>query len=94
MVTPQRFSNKLFSQVPCRRCLLLIHSKFTYLETDRVEDISILDIDEGGDVDVLTDGLLLLRSMFGFEVGALTTEATSPEFTECDATCTLRSLSN
>ena len=60
----------------------------------KAEDISILDIDAVGDVDALTDGLLLLRSMFGFEFGALTTEATSPEFTECDATSTLRSLSN
>ena len=68
-------------------------ASLTYAE-DRAEDISILDIDADGDVDALTDGLLLLRSMFGFEVGALTTEATSPEFTECDATCTLRSLSN
>jgi len=69
------FSTKSFSQVPCRSCLLFIHSKFTYLETDRAEDISTLDIDAVGDVDALTGGLLLLRSMFGFEVWTLATEA-------------------
>ncbi len=72
----------------------MIHSKFTYLETDRAEDISILDIDAVGDVDRLTDGLLILRSMFGFEAEALATGEICYEITECDATRTLRSLSN
>ena len=37
----------------------------SYAQEDRAEDISILDVDANGEVDALTDGLLLLRSMFG-----------------------------
>jgi len=46
-------------------------ASFTYAEADRDEDISILDINADGDVDALSDGLLLLRSMFGLTGNAL-----------------------
>ena len=48
-------------------------ASFTYAEADRDEDISILDINADGDVDALSDGLLLLRLMFGLTGGALAT---------------------
>ena len=37
----------------------------SHAQDERAEDISILDVDASGEVDALTDGLLLLRSMFG-----------------------------
>ncbi len=46
---------------------------FSHAQDDRADDLSILDVDGSGEVDALTDGLLILRSMFGFEVGALAT---------------------
>ena len=62
-------------------------ASFTYAEADRAEDISILDIDADGDVDALTDGLLLLRSMFGLTDDALATGVVDlTNCTECDAT--------
>jgi len=45
----------------------------SYAEADRAEKMSILDIDADGDVDAPTDGLLILRSMFGLTDDALTT---------------------
>ena len=33
--------------------------------TDRDTDTAVFDIDASGEVDALTDGLLILRSMFG-----------------------------
>ena len=62
-------------------------ASFTYAQADRAEDISILDIDADGDVDALTDGLLLLRSMFGLTDDALATGVVDlTNCTECDAT--------
>ena len=56
-------------------------------QSDRAEDISILDVDADGDVDALTDGLLLLRSMFGLTDDALATGVVDlTNCTECDAT--------
>ena len=65
-----------------------IHRRvFPYAETDRADDISILDIDADGDVDALTDGLLLLRSMFGLTDDALANGVVDlANCTECDAT--------
>ena len=62
------FSTKSFSQVPCRRCLWFIHSEFTYLETDKAEDISILDIDAvgAGTVTLSFSSALIVNS--GWEV--------------------------
>jgi hypothetical protein len=45
----------------------------SYAEADRAKKMSILDIDADGDVDAPTDGLLILRSMFGLTDDALTT---------------------
>ena len=39
---------------------------FSYAQEFRADDTSIFDIDGSGEVDALTDGLLLLRSMCGF----------------------------
>ena len=62
-------------------------ASFTYAQGDRAEDISLLDIDADGDVDALTDGLLLLRSMFGLTDDALATGVVDlTNCTECDAT--------
>ena len=40
---------------------------------ERTDDISILDVDANGNVGAPTDGLLILRSMFGLTDDALTT---------------------
>ena len=67
--------------------LSLCMMSISYAETDRADDISILDIDADGDVDALTDGLLLLRSMFGLTDDALATGVVDlANCTECDAT--------
>jgi hypothetical protein len=51
-----------------------------YLQTVAPE----LDIDANGAVAALTDGLLLLRRMFGFSGLSLTTGATAANCTRCD----------
>ena len=58
----------------------------SHAQEDRAEDISILDVDANGEVDALTDGLLLLRSMFELTDDALVTGVVdSANCTECDA---------
>ena len=57
-----------------------------YAQEDRADDISILDVDASGEVDALTDGLLLLRSMFELTDDALVTGVVdSANCKECDA---------
>jgi len=51
---------------------------------ERAEDISILDIDASGDIDALTDGLLMLRGMFGLTDEALITGVVSSQCVDCD----------
>ena len=46
-------------------------ASFTHAESDRDEDISIVDINADGVVDSRSDGVLLLRSMFGLTGDAL-----------------------
>jgi hypothetical protein len=43
------------------------------------------DIDGNGAAGALTDGLLLLRYLFGFRGAALVTGATAPDCTRCTA---------
>jgi trimeric autotransporter adhesin len=58
----------------------------SYAQDERADNISILDVDANGEVDALTDGLLLLRSMFELTDDALVTGAVdSANCTECDA---------
>ena len=58
----------------------------SHAQEDRAEDISILDVDANGEVDALTDGLLLLRSMFELTDDALVTGVVdSTNCKECDA---------
>ena len=58
----------------------------TDITSDRDENISILDVDANGEVDALTDGLLLLRSMFELTDDALVTGVVdSANCKECDA---------
>ena len=58
----------------------------SHAQEDRAEDISILDVDANGEVDALTDGLLLLRSMFELTDDALITGVVdSVNCKECDA---------
>ena len=58
----------------------------SYAQEDRADDISILDVDASGEVDALTDGLLLLRSMFELTDDALVTGVVdSANCKECDA---------
>jgi len=59
---------------------------FSHAQDERAEDISILDVDASGEVDALTDGLLLLRSMFGLTDDVLTTGVVSADATVSDAT--------
>ena len=59
---------------------------FSHAQDERAEDISILDVDASGEVDALTDGLLLLRSMFELTDDALVTGVVdSTNCKECDA---------
>jgi hypothetical protein len=59
---------------------------FSYAQEFRADDTSILDIDGSGEVDALTDGLLLLRSMFELTDDALVTGVVdSVNCKECDA---------
>ena len=58
----------------------------SYAQEDRAEDISILDVDANGEVDALTDGLLLLRSMFGLTDDVLTTGVVAADATVSDST--------
>jgi hypothetical protein len=51
----------------------------------RFTTLVVLDIDNNGVVDPLTDGLLLLRSGFGFTGTALTTGAIGTGCTRCDS---------
>ena len=44
-----------------------------------------LDLDGDGEVDALTDGLLLLRRLFGFSAQALDPGAVDMDCTRCDA---------
>ena len=58
----------------------------SHAQDERAEDISILDVDASGEVDALTDGLLLLRSMFELTDDALVTGVVdSANCKECDA---------
>jgi hypothetical protein len=52
----------------------------------RYGQFSLLDIDANGAITPLTDGLLLLRSLFGFTGASLTTGAVGGGCTRCDAT--------
>jgi hypothetical protein len=58
----------------------------SYAQSDRAEEISILDVDANGEVDALTDGLLLLRSMFGLTDDVLITGVVSADATVSDST--------
>jgi hypothetical protein len=58
----------------------------SHAQDDRADGISILDVDANGEVDALTDGLLLLRSMFELTDDALVTGVVdSVNCKECDA---------
>jgi collagen type VII alpha len=58
----------------------------SHAQDDRADDISILDVDANGEVDALTDGLLLLRSMFELTDDALVTGVVdSTNCKECNA---------
>jgi hypothetical protein len=52
----------------------------------RYGQFSLLDIDANGAITPLTDGLLLLRSLFGFTGAALTTAGVGGGCARCDAT--------
>jgi hypothetical protein len=45
----------------------------------------VLDIDGNGALDALTDGLLVLRFLFGFTGATLTSGAIGPGCTRCDS---------
>ncbi len=53
-------------------------------ETERFPDASVLDVDASGEVDALTDGLLILRSLFGLTDDALGAGVISDECTDCN----------
>jgi len=57
----------------------------SHAQDERDENISILDVDANGEVDALTDGLLLLRSMFGLTDDILTTGVVSANATVSDS---------
>ena len=57
----------------------------SHAQDDRADDISILDVDANGEVDALTDGLLLLRSMFGLTDDVLIAGVVSSDATVSDS---------
>ena len=79
----------MFKSLQVIFCLVSIFVFSTTHATDRSNDTAVLDVDASGEVDALTDGLLLLRSMFGLSDDALTTGVVSPDCVDCDATLTL-----
>ena len=56
--------------------VMLLHASLAYADADAVNS---LDVDFSGEVSPLTDGLLIIRHMFGFEGDSLTTGATAPD---------------
>ena len=62
-------SLKFFVVIMLSLCMISI----SYAEAGMAEKMSILDIDADGNIDAPTDGLLILRSMFGLTDDALTT---------------------
>jgi hypothetical protein len=52
----------------------------------RVTNPAVLDVDANGTIGPLTDGLLILRYMFGFSGTVLTSGAVGPGCLRCDAT--------
>ncbi|MDC0053736.1 hypothetical protein OAK05_05670, partial [Gammaproteobacteria bacterium] len=58
----------------------------SYAQSERPEEVSILDVDANGEVDALTDGLLLLRSMFGLTDDVLITGVVSADASVTDST--------
>ena len=65
--------------------LSLFLSNFALANGQRADDSSILDIDASGEVDAMTDGLLMMRSMFGFTDDVLVDGAVAENCTECDS---------
>ncbi len=65
--------------------LSLSLSNFALANGQRADDSSILDIDASGEVDAMTDGLLMMRSMFGFTDDVLVDGAVAENCTECDS---------
>ena len=55
-------------------------------ESERSSDASVLDVDASGEVDALTDGLLILRSLFGLTDDALGAGVISDDCGDCDPT--------
>ena len=51
----------------------------------RFAKLAVMDVDGNGAVTPLTDGLLVLRFLFGFSGATLTTGAIGPGCTRCDA---------
>ena len=74
------FLLKRFAVFIC--CLSLANLAFA--NEQRADDSSILDIDASGEVDAMTDGLLMMRSMFGFTDDVLVDGAVAEDCTECD----------
>ena len=58
----------------------------SHAQGERADDISILDVDGSGEVDALTDGLLLLRSMFGLTDDVLITGVVAADASVTDST--------
>ena len=57
---------------------------FALSDGQSVDDRLILDIDASGEVDAMTDGLLIMRSMFGFTDEVLVDGAVAEDCGECD----------
>ena len=57
--------------------VILSTSSYSQTESQRSDDVSVLDIDASGEVDALTDGLLILRSLFGYSDDSLSSGVVS-----------------
>lgn len=68
----------------CLTILCLSFDVYSQTDSQRPETVSVLDVDASGDVDALTDGLLLLRSMFGLTDETLVTGVVSSQCVDCE----------
>ena len=69
-----------------RLLLVALVATISHASAERTGDTSVLDVDASGDVEPLTDGLMILRAMFGFTDDALISGAVDlSNCLECDS---------
>ncbi len=62
-------------------------------EDTQEQEFYLLDVDKSGDVDAFTDGILILRSLVGFDGDPLIEKAVSDNCTDCEPTSISNNIS-